>query len=144
VEKRDLASVAGEIEDAVKELGPLPAGVEVHVRGQSETMKHSFGLLGLGLIIAIALVYLLLIVLFQSWLDPLIIMIAIPGAFSGILWMLTLTGTTLNVESFMGAIMAVGIATSNSILLVNFANDRRIADPEVDAAHAALDAGRTR
>ncbi len=144
VEDRDLQSVASDIDKAVERLGKLPPGVEVHVRGQSETMRHSFGLLGLGLLVAIALVYLLLIVLFQSWLDPLIIMIAIPGAFSGILWMLTITGTTLNVESFMGAIMAVGIATSNSILLVNFANDMRIANPAVDAAHAALEAGSTR
>jgi multidrug efflux pump subunit AcrB len=108
-------------------------------------MFTAFGLLGLGLFLAIALVYLLLVVLFQSWSDPLIILVAVPGALVGILWFLSLTGTTLNVESFMGAIMAVGIATSNSILLVSFANDFRAEardDPGPIAAMRA--AGRTR
>ena len=84
--------------------------MKITVRGQNESMRHSFSSLGLGLILAIVLVYLLMVVLFQSWLDPFIIMVAVPGALVGILWMLALTGTTLNVESFMGAIMAVGIA----------------------------------
>jgi multidrug efflux pump subunit AcrB len=82
--------------------------------------------------------------LFQSALDPLIIMIAIPGAFVGIAWMLALTGTTLNVESFMGAIMAIGIAVSNSILLVSFANEARAENEELTALEAALEAGKTR
>ncbi|HMK74038.1 MAG TPA: efflux RND transporter permease subunit, partial [Myxococcaceae bacterium] len=86
---------------------------------------------------------LLLVVLFQSWLDPLIIMVAVPGALVGILWMLALTGTTLNVESFMGAIMAVGIAVSNSILLVNFANGIRV-ERNLGALEGALEAGKTR
>jgi multidrug efflux pump subunit AcrB len=88
-------------------------------------------------------VYLLIVVLFQSWLDPFIIMIAVPGALVGILWMLALTGTTINVESLMGAIMAVGIATSNSILLVSYANDARV-ENNVSPLEAALEAGKTR
>src|SRR5207245_1891376 len=91
----------------------------------------------------IVLVYCLMVVLFQSWLDPFIIMAAVPGALVGILWMLALTGTTLNVESLMGSIMAVGIAVSNSILLVSFANDRRV-ETGGDARAAPLEAGKTR
>ncbi len=93
--------------------------------------------------LAIVLVYLLIVVLFQSWIDPFIIMIAVPGALVGILWMLALTGTTLNVESMMGSIMAVGIAVSNSILLVNFANEVRV-EKGLDPVAAALEAGKTR
>ncbi|HEX4459677.1 MAG TPA: efflux RND transporter permease subunit, partial [Polyangia bacterium] len=89
-------------------------------------------------------VYLLLMMLFQSALDPLIIMVAVPGAFVGIAWMLALTGTTLNVESFMGAIMAIGIAVSNSILLVSFANEARAENEDLTAWEAALAAGKTR
>jgi multidrug efflux pump subunit AcrB len=111
-------------------------------------MNQSFHSLGLGLILAIVLVYLLMVVLFQSWLDPFIIMIAVPGALCGILWMLALSHTTLNVESLMGAIMAVGIAVSNSILLVSFANDSRVEESEkgqaLSATDAALLAGKTR
>jgi multidrug efflux pump subunit AcrB len=106
-------------------------------------MSQSFRSLGLGLILAIVLVYLLMVVLFQSWIDPFIIIMAVPGALVGILWMLALTGTTLNVESLMGSIMAVGIAVSNSILLVNFANDLRI-EKHLGAMEAALEAGKTR
>ncbi len=106
-------------------------------------MTQSFRSLGLGLILAILLVYCLMVVLYQSWLDPLIIMIAVPGALVGILWMLVATGTTINVESLMGSIMAVGIAVSNSILLVNFANDLRI-EQGLSALDAALEAGKTR
>jgi len=113
------------------------------LRGQSESMFAAFNRLGVGLILAIALVYLLLVVLFQSFLDPFIILIAVPGALVGILWMLAFTGTTLNVESFMGAIMAVGIATSNSILLVSAANDARVAQG-VGVLEAAIVAGKTR
>ena len=90
------------------------------------------------------LVYLLLMVLFQSALDPLVIMVAVMGAFVGIAWMLAVTGTTLNVESFMGAIMAIGIAVSNSILLVSFANQSRAEDPRLSASAAALKAASTR
>lgn len=144
VEDRDLGSVVEDIQAAIQGLGELPPGVRIRVRGQYEVMQESFRSLGGGLIIAIILVYLLMVVLYQSWLDPFIIMAAVPGALVGILWMLALTGTTLNVESLMGAIMAVGIAVSNSILLVSFANDCRVARPQLSALEAALEAGRTR
>jgi multidrug efflux pump subunit AcrB len=115
------------------------------VRGQNQVMNESFRSLGLGLVLAIVLVYLLMVVLFQSWLDPFIIIVAVPGALVGILWMLALTHTTLNVESLMGSIMAVGIAVSNSILMVSFANDLRVeSDHPISALEAALEAGRTR
>src|SRR4029077_5448809 len=125
VEGRDLGGVVGDIRSRIAALGALPTGMRVTVRGQGEVMTASFRSLGLGLILAIVLVYCLMVVLFQSWLDPFIIMAAVPGALVGILCMLALTGTTLNVESLMGSIMAVGIAVSNSILLVSFAKDRR-------------------
>jgi multidrug efflux pump subunit AcrB len=144
VEGRDLGSVAAGIERGLKTLGPLPQGMRIAVRGQNQVMNQSFRSLGLGLILAVLLVYCLMVVLYQSFVDPLIIMVAVPGALVGILWMLTLTRTTLNVESLMGAIMAVGIAVSNSILLVNFANDVRAEHPELSALEAALEAGRTR
>ncbi|HRI50939.1 MAG TPA: efflux RND transporter permease subunit [Pseudomonadota bacterium] len=140
---RDLGAVARDIERKIAGLGPLPTGMRIHVRGQNEVMQQSFRSLGLGLVLAIVLVYFLMVVLFQSWLDPFIIMIAVPGALVGILWMLALTGTTINVESLMGAIMAVGIAVSNSILMVSFANDSRL-ETELTAAEAALLAGKTR
>ena len=91
---------------------------------------------------AALLVYLLMVVNFQSWLDPLVIIMALPGAMSGILWMLFATGTTFNVPSLMGAIMCIGVATANSILLITFANDQR--QEGKDAYHAALEAGSTR
>jgi multidrug efflux pump subunit AcrB len=144
VEGRDLGAVTRDIDDAVARLGPLPPGVTVDVAGQPQTMFRAFERLGLGMIVAVALVYLLLVVLFQSWIDPLLIMLAVPASLSGVLWMLAITGTTLNVESLMGAIMAIGIAASNSILLVHFANDRRMQDESVDPVQAALYAGRTR
>ncbi|MGD0674464.1 MAG: efflux RND transporter permease subunit [Polyangiaceae bacterium] len=146
VEGRDLGGVAHDIAAAVERLGKLPPGVEAKVMGQPDTMFAAFGRLGLGMTVAIALVYLLLVVLFQSWVDPLLIMLAVPASLSGVLWMLTITGTTLNVESLMGAIMAIGIAASNSILLVHFANEGR-AQPQgeaKDSVRAAKDAGRTR
>jgi multidrug efflux pump subunit AcrB len=106
-------------------------------------MQTAFSDLGEGLILAIILVYALLVVLFQSWVDPLIIMMAVPGALIGILWMLALTGTSINVESLMGAIMSVGISVSNSILVVSFANDIR-AREGLGALEAVIEAGRTR
>ncbi len=143
VEGRDLGSVAGEIQKKINELGELPKGMRIRLRGQNEVMTSSFSTLGLGIILAMALVYLLMVVLFQSWLDPFIIMIAVPGALVGVLWMLTLSGTTINVVSLMGTIVAVGIAVSNSILMVNFANDLRV-DENLNAFDAALKAGKTR
>ena len=112
------------------------------LRGQAATMQTSFYRLGLGLIAAIVLVYLLMAVNFQSWVDPFIILTALPGALAGILWMLFVTQTTLNVPSLMGAIMCIGVATANSILMVVFANDERMEGKGVRAA--ALSAGYTR
>lgn len=143
VQGRDLGGVVSDIQASLERLGPLPKGVKVTLHGQNEVMHDSFRSMGLGLILAIALDYLLMVVLYQSWLDPLTIMMAVPGAMAGILWTLALTGTTLNVESLMGAIMAVGIATANSILLVSFANDWR-AETGGGATEAAQEAGRVR
>jgi multidrug efflux pump subunit AcrB len=143
VQGRDLGSVVGQIQKKIDALGTLPVGMRIRVHGQYEVMNQSFRSLGLGLILAIALVYLLIVVLFQSWIDPFIIVTAVPGALIGILWMLALTGTTINVESLMGSIMAVGIATSNSILLVSYANDARV-ERSVSPIEAALEAGKTR
>ena len=140
---RDLGGVTLDIEKAIRSIRDLPKATRITLRGQSESMFTAFSRLGVGLILAIALVYLLLVVLFQSFLDPFIILVAVPGALIGILWMLAATGTTLNVESFMGAIMAVGIATSNSILLVSAANGARV-EQGLGVLEAAVEAGRTR
>jgi multidrug efflux pump subunit AcrB len=144
VDGRDLGSVVQDIQARIRALGPLPKGTSIRVRGQFDVMQEAFRDMGGGLVIAIALVYLLMAVLYQSWVDPFIIIFAVPGALVGILWMLALTGTTLNVESMMGAIMAVGIATSNSILLVSFANDVRVTEPDLSALEAASRAGQVR
>jgi CzcA family heavy metal efflux pump len=143
VQGRDLGSVVGGIQKKIDALGKLPVGMRITVHGQYEVMNQSFRSLLLGLILAIALVYLLIVVLFQSWMDPFIIMVAVPGALIGILWMLAITGSTINVESLMGSIMAVGIATSNSILIVSYANDARIEQGRTPE-EAALEAGKTR
>ncbi len=126
VQDRDLGSVAKEVDKIVEEFrSKLPRGSFLQVRGQIETMRESFlGLAG-GMVLAVALVYLVMAVNFQSWLDPLIILMALPGALSGIVWALYVTQTTINVPSLMGAIMAIGVATANSVLLVTFANQRR-------------------
>jgi len=142
-EGRDLGSVAREIQKAIDALHDVPKGIKISIRGQIESMRTSFSSLGVGLILAVVLVYLLMVVLFQSWLDPFIILAAVPGALVGILWMLAVTGTTLNVESFMGAIMAVGIAVSNSILLVSYANEVR-GQRQLGPLEAALEAGKVR
>ncbi|HKR98817.1 MAG TPA: efflux RND transporter permease subunit, partial [Candidatus Dormibacteraeota bacterium] len=143
VEARDLGSVVNGIDKKIAELGALPPGMRITVRGQGEVMRQAFSSLSLGLIVAILLVYLLMVIMFQSWLDPFIIMIAVPGAFMGILWALAVTGTTINVVSLMGSIMAVGIAVSNSILLVSFANEVRH-EQSLTPEAAAVEAGRTR
>src|SRR5207248_247155 len=140
---RDLGGVTRDIQKAIKSLGELPKATRITIRGQSESMFTAFSRMGGGLILAIALVYLLLVVLFQSFIDPFIILVAVPGALVGVLWMLAATGSTLNVESFMGAIMAVGIAASNSILLVNAANDARVSEGK-GVLEAAIVAGKTR
>src|SRR5581483_7902307 len=143
VEGRDLAGVAGEVDRVVERLRPqLPRGTSIVVRGQVQSMRSSFTGLAAGLAVAILLVYFLMVINFQSWLDPFIIAMALPAALAGILWMLCATRTTLNVPSLMGAIMAMGVATANSILMVTFANDRR--EEGADARTAALDAGYTR
>ncbi len=144
VDGRDLGSVARDIQKAIDEISKdLPVTVRIDIRGQHEVMQNAFRSLGLGMILAVLLVYALLVVLFQSWIDPLIIMMALPGTLIGIIWMLALTGTTINVESLMGAIMSVGISVSNSILMVSFANDLR-ARQEVGALAAIIEAGRIR
>ena len=144
IQDRDLGGVVSDIKEKIKGIGKLPAGNTIEIRGQSQTMHESFTKLGLGILLAMVLVYLLMVILFQSWIDPFIIMIAVPGALIGVLWMLALTGTSINVESLMGAIMAVGIAASNSILLVSFANDARVENEGMSPVEAALKAGKTR
>jgi CzcA family heavy metal efflux pump len=140
---RDLGSVASDIQRRIDGLGKLPPGMKITLRGQYQVMHDSFTSMALGLVLAIGLVYLLMVVLYQSFLDPLLILMALPGALMGILWMLAITGTTLNVQSLMGAIMAVGIAVSNSILLVSFANEAR-SEEALDATQAISRAARTR
>lgn len=143
VQGRDLGGVAREIDRVIAEMQPkLPRGTSIVMRGQVESMRSSFVGLGFGLLFAILLVYFLMVVNFQSWLDPFIILMALPGALSGILWMLFVSQTTISVPSLMGAIMCVGVATANSILLVTFANDQRLEG--LDAVQAALEAGYTR
>ncbi len=143
VQGRDLGGVARDIDRVLAEFQPkLPRGSTLIMRGQVENMRSSFVGLGFGLLFAILLVYFLMVVNFQSWLDPFIILMALPGALSGILWMLFVTQTTISVPSLMGAIMCVGVATANSILLVTFANEQRFAGQ--DAVQAALSAGFTR
>jgi len=140
---RDLGGVASDIMKALKPFQDhLPRGTQIVVRGQVETMRSSFFGLGVGLIGAIVLVYLLIVVNFQSWLDPFIIITALPGALAGICWFLLITRTTLSVPSLTGAVMCMGVATSNSILLVSFSRDRMNAG--VPARQAALEAGHTR
>ena len=170
VQDRDLGGLTADIEKIVQDYQPilpwyktavnvlpflhgtfklpppklkLAKATTIEVRGQVESMKSAFQKLGIGVVFAVALVYFLMVVNFQSWLDPLIIIMALPGAFSGILWMLFATQTTFNVPSLMGAIMCIGVATSNSILLITFANDQRLEEGH-DAHEAALSAGTTR
>ncbi len=143
VQDRDLGAVAAEVDRVLAEFGrKLPKGSFLETRGQVSTMRSSFRGLAIGLVFAIVLVYFVMVVNFQSWLDPFIILMALPGALSGIVLMLFVTQTTLNVPSMMGAIMSIGVATANSILLVNFANDVR--ETGSDAIAAALEAGYTR
>jgi multidrug efflux pump subunit AcrB len=143
VQDRDLGSVAADVRRVVDDFrSRLPKGSFFETRGQVETMRTSFIGLGAGMIFAVVLVYFVMVVNFQSWLDPFIILMALPGALSGILLMLFVTQTTINVPSLMGAIMSIGVATANSILLVNFANDVRATG--ADSITAALEAGYTR
>lgn len=140
---RDLGSVAREIYRIVDKFkSKLPRGSSIVVRGQVQTMNASFIGLGIGIVFAIVLVYFLMVVNFQSWIDPLIIMMALPNALAGIVWMLFVSNTTFSVPSLMGSIMCIGVATSNSILLITFANEQRLLGEQ--AYSAALAAGYTR
>jgi len=143
VQGTDLASVAGKVAKLVDEMRPeLPRGSQVVIRGQVQTMESSFIGLGVGLAMAIVLVYLLVVVNFQSWVDAAIIIAALPAALAGIAWMLFITGTTLSVPALTGAIMTMGVATANSILIVSFARQRR--EEGATPLAAALESGATR
>jgi multidrug efflux pump subunit AcrB len=139
---RDLGSTTNAVQKAIDSLGQLPAGTKIIIRGQSQAMRQSFATMGLGLVLAIILVYLLMVANFQSWLEPFIIIMAVPGALAGVLWMLVLTGTTINVESLMGAIMAVGVGVANGNLLITFANEMR--EEGMGPVEAAIEAGHVR
>jgi multidrug efflux pump subunit AcrB len=139
-DRRDLGGVAKEVDRIIADARKsLPRGTTIVMRGQVESMRTSFTGLALGILFAILLVYIILVVNFQSWLDPLIIIMALPGALAGIVWMLYVTHTTFTVPSLMGAIMAMGVATANSVLLITFADDQRSAGR--NATEAAVDAG---
>jgi CzcA family heavy metal efflux pump len=140
---RDLGAVAADTQKVLDSFeNKLPRGTHIVVRGQVATMRSSFIGLGFGLVGAIVLVYLLIVINFQSWLDPFIIITALPGALAGICWFLLLSHTTLNVPSLTGAVMCMGVATANSILMVSFAREQM--DEGVPAAQAAVAAGYTR
>jgi CzcA family heavy metal efflux pump len=140
VQDRDLGAVSADVRRILGEMAPqVPKGTSIVLRGQTQTMETSFFGLYAGLAFAIVLVYLLIVVNFQSWLDPFIIITALPAALAGIVWMLFLTHTTLSVPALTGAIMCMGVATANSILVVSFARERL--DHGRDALTAALEAG---
>jgi multidrug efflux pump subunit AcrB len=144
LQDRDLGGVAADVDKILDEYRPkLPSGSTMDLRGQVQTMRSSFTGMSYGLIVAVILVYFVMAVNFQSWTDPFIILMAIPGALSGILLFLFFTHTTLSVPALMGAIMSIGVGTANSILLVTFANDLR-REHGADALQAAWEAGRTR
>jgi len=140
---RDLGSIAGDIDkittDLRKELKP---GNTIQVTGQIDSMNQAFRDMGIGLVFAAVFVYLLMVVNYQTWGDPFVVILALPATFCGIVTMLYITDTTLSVPSLMGAIMAVGVASANSILLVTFAREQQLAGRP--AAQAAIDAGHTR
>jgi multidrug efflux pump subunit AcrB len=137
---------SGDKAEVKKDVNPicanLPPGIKIEVRGQVESMKTAFTNLGIGILFAAMLVYFIMVVNFQSWTDPFIIITALPGALCGIIWILFLTGTTFSVPSLMGTIMSVGVATANSILIVSFAKEQLNAGKS--AMQAALAAGYTR
>jgi multidrug efflux pump subunit AcrB len=143
VQDADLGFISSQVDKIVTEArGSLPRGSRLEVRGQVRTMNDSFEGLLVGLLAAIVLVYLLIVVNFQSWLDPFIIITALPAALAGIVWMLFLTRTTVSVPALTGAIMCMGVATANSVLMVSFARERMNAGD--DARTAASQAGLTR
>jgi multidrug efflux pump subunit AcrB len=140
---RDLGAINADIQKQVDAIqGKLPKGTHIVIRGQVQTMTASYSGLAIGFAGAIILVYLLIVINFQSWLDPFIIITALPAAVAGIAWMLLITGTTLSVPALTGAIMCMGVATANSILVVSFARDRM--NQGASALQAAHDAGFTR
>jgi multidrug efflux pump subunit AcrB len=140
---RDLGSISGDINKVVADLQKqLSPGNTIQVVGQVQSMQDAFRNLGIGLLFAAVLVYLLMVVNYQNFGDPFVVILALPATFCGILTMLYVTGTTLNVPSLMGAIMAVGVASANSILLVTFAREQQLAGRT--AFQAAIDAGHTR
>jgi CzcA family heavy metal efflux pump len=143
VQDRDLGAVADDINARLRAIDPtLPKATHIVLRGQVQTMLSSYTGLAIGVVGAVLLVYLLIVINFQSWTDPFIIITALPAAIAGIAWMLLITGTTLSVPALTGAIMCMGVATANSILVVSFARDRLNAG--ASALQAALDAGFTR
>jgi multidrug efflux pump subunit AcrB len=143
VQGRDLGAVSKAVNRILdEEAKGAPRGTHVVVRGQVQTMTNAYAQLYFGLAGAIVLVYLIIVVNFQSWLDPFIIITALPGALAGIVWMLFLTGTTLSIPALTGAIMCMGIATANSVLLVSFGRERL--EQGYDSTAAAIDAGFTR
>ena len=140
---RDLGAVAGDIDKVIKATrADWPKGATVTLRGQVQTMNTAFTGLILGLLGAIVLIYLLIVVNFQSWVDPAVIVSALPAALAGIIWMLFVTGTPLSVPALTGAIMCMGVATANSVLVISFARERLAATG--DALKAAVEAGSTR
>ena len=140
---RDLGSVASDINQVLKDLKTqAPKGTTITLRGQYATMNTAFSGLFFGLLAAIVLIYLLIVVNFQSWLDPFVIVTALPGAIAGIVWMLFITGTPLSVPALIGAIMCMGVATANSVLVVSFAREKL--DELGDSTKAAFEAGVTR
>ena len=140
---RDLGAVAGDINRIVaEEAHGLPHGSQVTLRGQVTTMTEAYDQLFGGLAFAIVLIYLLIVVNFQSWTDPAVIVMGLPGALAGIVWILFLTGTTLSVPALTGAIMCMGVATANSILVISFARERM--QTGMNALQAAMEAGATR
>ncbi|MBI3529520.1 MAG: efflux RND transporter permease subunit [Betaproteobacteria bacterium] len=146
VQGRDLGAVASDVRKVVDEF--IPKALEqknntrIEIAGQAESMYDAFTRMGIGLIAAVLLVYFIMVINFQSWTDPFIIITALPGAFCGIIWMLFLSGTSFSVPSLMGAIMSVGVATANSILMVSFANEQL--RNGMSPIEAALEAGSTR
>ncbi|HEY0528233.1 MAG TPA: efflux RND transporter permease subunit [Gemmatimonadaceae bacterium] len=142
-DQRDLGGVASDVDAVIaKAQSSLPRGSKIVMRGQIASMRTSFSGLELGIVFAVLLVYILLVINFQSWIDPLIITAALPGAGTGIVWILFVTHTTLNIPSLMGALMAMGVATANSVLLITFAEGQRRAGRS--STEAAIDAGYTR
>jgi multidrug efflux pump subunit AcrB len=141
VSGRDVGSVATDIEEAISDI-EMPPGYAIRMRGEVASMRESFASMGFGLVLAVALVYLIIVIQFRSFLDPLVILAAVPLGLIGVLWTLWITGTTLNIQSFMGMIMMIGIAVSYSILYVDFAN-RRLAEG-LSVPDAIKEAGHTR